>query len=77
MTLIRRLKGLRTLIVNFLMAIVPVLEVSGLVTILPPDWLPIYMIGMTAANIVLRLVTSTAVGVQAPPAEDPEWETGE
>lgn len=56
------MKGYRTLTVNFLMAIVPVLELVEVIDTLPPEFLPWYALIMVVANTVLRLLTTTPVG---------------
>ena len=44
-----KLKILNT-ILDFLMFVVPILELSELVAVVPPDWLPWYML----ATVILR-----------------------
>ncbi len=40
-------------LLDFLMFVVPILELSELATVIPPDWLPWYMLG----TVILRRVT--------------------
>lgn len=56
------MKGFKTVIFNSLVSIMPILEVSGITGVLDGDALKWYVIAMAAANIVLRFMTSTAVG---------------
>ena len=56
------MKGFKTVIFNSLGSIMPILEVSGITGVLEGDSLKWYVIAMAAANIMLRFMTSTAVG---------------
>lgn len=56
------LKGWRTVIANALMALVPVLEMTEVTALLPSEWEGPYMLVMVAANLVLRMLTTTPVG---------------
>ncbi|PCI53453.1 MAG: hypothetical protein COB36_12360 [Alphaproteobacteria bacterium] len=56
------MKGFKTVIFNSLGSIMPILEVSGITGVLEGDALKWYIIGMAVANIVLRFMTTTAVG---------------
>lgn len=55
-------KGWRTVAANILFAILPVLELTEFRDVLPPDWLPWYVLGVALANLMLRAVTTTPVG---------------
>lgn len=56
------MKGFKTVIFNSLVSVMPILEVSGITGVLEGDALKWYVIGMAGANILLRFMTSTAVG---------------
>lgn len=56
------MKGWKTVLFNVLAAIVPVLEVSGADLGLDGQGLAIYGLGVTIANLVLRYLTTTALG---------------
>lgn len=56
------LKGYRTLLVNALLMIIPLLEMTELHAVLPPDYLPWVLFAAAVGNIVLRLLTDTPVG---------------
>lgn len=56
------LKGWRTILVNALGAAVPILSMTELLAVLPPEWLPWWMLGLALANMYLRTITDTAVG---------------
>lgn len=58
------LKGYRTVIVNLLAAIVPVLQLSGADLGLTGHGLAIYMMVVNVANLALRAVTNTPVGTK-------------
>lgn len=55
-------KGYRTMIVNGLAMILPVLSLSEWYQILPAEWLPWYGLGLAVINMYLRSVTTTPVG---------------
>ena len=57
-----KLRGWRTLIVNGLMAVMPILELTEFRDVLPQDWLKWYALGVVLANMYLRYITTTAVG---------------
>lgn len=56
------LKGWRTVTANILMAALPILEVSGLTDYMPDEWMVWYILGMSVANIYLRVITTSPVG---------------
>lgn len=56
------LKGYRTVIVNLLAAIVPVLQVSGVELGLTGNSMAVYMVVVNVLNIAIRAVTTTAIG---------------
>ncbi len=59
------LKGYRTLIVNALMAVLPILDMTEVRDILPAAWLPWYALGMAVVNMGLRAITTTPMGQKA------------
>lgn len=56
------MKGWRTILFNVAAAILPVLQVSGTELGLSGNHLAIYAVGVNVANIVLRSITTTAIG---------------
>lgn len=56
------LKGWRTVLANILFAVLPLLELTEWRQVLPPDWLPWYVLGVAVANMVLRSMTTTPMG---------------
>lgn len=56
------MKGLRTLIFNGLAAIVYALSITEIVALIPPEWMGTYVLLAFAANMALRMVTTTPVG---------------
>ncbi len=43
-------------ILDFLMFVVPILELSEVTTVIPPDWLPWYMLSTVILRRALRLL---------------------
>ena len=69
----RTLKGWRTVIVNTIALIPPLIdaviptlaEIAGLAEVrvlMPAGWLPYYALGLAVTNIYLRAITDTPVG---------------
>jgi uncharacterized integral membrane protein len=56
------LKGFRTLLVNFLMAVVPVLQLTELADVMPDEWLSYYALAVVLLNMLLRHITTTPIG---------------
>ncbi|MEO1564127.1 MAG: hypothetical protein AAFR98_11885 [Pseudomonadota bacterium] len=56
------MKGYRTITVNFLLAIIPVLELTEVYYALPETWKPWYPVVVLLANMVLRALTTTPIG---------------
>lgn len=63
------MKGYRTIIVNAIAAVIPALEVVGMVAnipeikgIIPNEWMPWYSAGVAVLNVYLRYITTTPVG---------------
>jgi len=57
-----KLKGWRTVIANVLMSIMPVLELTELLHILPNEYLPWYALSVALINAWLRSITTSPVG---------------
>jgi hypothetical protein len=57
------LKGYRTVIFNAATILVGIGELSGLINVVAPGSEPIVMLIVGFANVVLRFLTDTAVGV--------------
>ena len=47
---------LLNLFVDFLMFVVPILELSEMLAVIPPEWLPWYMLGTVILRRTLRLL---------------------
>ena len=56
------MKGYRTLLVNILALVLPVLEMTEITSAVPDEFLPYYAILLATANVILRLMTTTPVG---------------
>lgn len=56
------LKGWRTVIVNVIAAVLPLLDQFGLIGLIPADFMIWYVLVLIAMNLTLRLVTDTPVG---------------
>jgi hypothetical protein len=68
-----KLKGYRTLIFNLLAALpvivlelghtlLPVLSIPEMQAVIPPKWLPWYLLAVALGNLALRKVTTTPMG---------------
>jgi hypothetical protein len=57
-----KLKGYRTILVNVLMTIMPILEMTELLSVLPDGWQNWYAIAMAVINLWLRSITTTPMG---------------
>lgn len=55
-------KGFKTYIINGLLSILPILELTELVAIMPEGWHMYYSLGMVLINMWLRTVTTTPPG---------------
>ena len=44
------------LLLDFLMFVVPILELTDVMTFIPPEWLPYYMISTVVLRRLLRLL---------------------
>lgn len=55
-------KGYRTIIINALASILPILELTEVMNVMPPDWQPWYALGLVLLNLFLRAITTTPVG---------------
>lgn len=60
--LAHRLKGFRTLLVNLLLAIMPIMEMSEVLDILPDNFEAPYAIMIALVNLYLRSITTTPLG---------------
>lgn len=58
----KKLKGYRTILVNVLMTIMPVLEMSEILEVMPDGWQNWYAIAMAVINLWLRSITTTPMG---------------
>jgi hypothetical protein len=58
----QKLKGYRTIIINILLSVMPVMELTELTQVMPQEWLPWYALGMALVNMWLRSVTTTRIG---------------
>lgn len=56
------LKGYRTFVVNILLAIMPVLEMSEILDVLPKGYEAQYAIMIALVNLYLRTITTTPIG---------------
>jgi hypothetical protein len=57
-----KLKGYRTVAVNSLLMVMPILEMSELLSVLPDGWQNWYAIAMAVINLWLRSITTTPLG---------------
>ncbi len=57
-----KLKGWRTVITNLLMSIMPVLELTEAIQVLPVGWQPWYALGVALVNMWLRSITTSPLG---------------
>ena len=58
----KKLKGYRTVLVNVLLTIMPVLEMSEILEVMPDGWENWYAIAMAVINLWLRSITTTPMG---------------
>jgi hypothetical protein len=58
----KKLKGYRTILVNVLMTIMPLLEMSEVLDVMPDGWQNWYAIAMAVINLWLRSITTTPMG---------------
>ncbi len=58
------LKGWRTMLLNTLVLIMPILELSEITAVMPDGWQPWYVIVVALGNMMLRSLTTTPVGVK-------------
>lgn len=59
---VNRLKGYRTFVVNILLTIMPVLEMSEMLDVLPKGYEAKYAIMIALVNLYLRTITTTPLG---------------
>jgi hypothetical protein len=62
--MLRFTKGWKTVTFNILATAVPLLELTELQGIVPEDYLPHYVLGVALANMVLRALTTTPMGIK-------------
>lgn len=62
MNLWGNLRGWRTIVLNVLLTILPILQLTELQAILPHNYLPIYALLVAVLNIWMRTLTTTSVG---------------
>lgn len=55
-------KGYKTIVFNILAAVIPFLELTELLSVIPQEYLPVYALFVAALNMLLRSVTTTPVG---------------
>jgi hypothetical protein len=58
----KKLKGYRTILVNTLLTVMPILEMTELLSVLPDGWQNWYAIAMAVINLWLRSITTTPMG---------------
>jgi hypothetical protein len=58
----KKLKGYRTILVNTLLTVMPILEMTELLSVLPDGWQNWYAIAMAVINLWLRSITTTPLG---------------
>ncbi|MEP2979044.1 MAG: hypothetical protein ABJO86_06135 [Lentilitoribacter sp.] len=56
------LKGYRTFVVNILLTVMPVLEMSEILDVLPKGYEAKYAIMIAIVNLYLRTITTTPLG---------------
>jgi hypothetical protein len=56
------LKGWRTMLVNLILSILPILQLTELMAIMPDKYLPYYALVMALANMWMRKITTTPLG---------------
>lgn len=61
-SILKKLKGFRTILVNICLAIMPILEMNEMMDILPNHYEAPYAVLIALANLYLRSVTTTPVG---------------
>lgn len=57
------------LLLDFLMFVVPILELTDLMTFIPAEWLPYYMIATVVLRRLLRLLEEKLRGTTQTPVE--------
>lgn len=55
------LKGWKTILLNVLVLVAGLTQTSGIMTIVPEQYMPYAIAAVGVANVILRLVTTTAV----------------
>ena len=57
-----KIKGWKTVIINLIVAVIPILELAQWSDILPKQMTPYYIISVAMLNIAIRAATNTAIG---------------
>lgn len=58
----RKLKGWRTIVINTLLSILPILELTEFRGLIPSEYLPVYALAVAVINVWLRTNTTTPLG---------------
>lgn len=58
----KKIKGYRTLLVNALLTVMPILEMSEIIQVLPEGYEAPYAIFIALINLYLRTITTTPMG---------------
>lgn len=56
------MKGWRTITLNALASVVPILSMTEVANVIPPEWLPWYALALALANMWMRKITTTPLG---------------
>lgn len=57
-----KFKGYRTWVINILLALMPILEMTEILDILPDSYTSVYAVAIAVVNLYLRSITTTPVG---------------
>jgi hypothetical protein len=58
----KKIKGYRTVLVNIILMIMPILEMTEVLEVLPEGYAAPYAIVLAVVNLYLRTVTTTPMG---------------
>lgn len=56
------MKGYRTVIVMFALGLLPVLQMTEAVALIPPAYQSLYTVAVAVVAVALRVVTTTPIG---------------
>lgn len=56
------MKGYRTVILMTALGLVPVLQMTEAVALVPPQYAPMYTVAVAVVAVALRVITTTPVG---------------